>query len=505
MNNLKKLSKLALTGLVSSTLFTACTDLEVVNKDSVAVESSGGGFVAGDAAALLEGLYNGLAFYVDQGTLYSLNQHTSAEMIPPTRGVDWGDNGVWRTLHAHTWDATHAQNLNAWNDLNGRSFTCEQILASNPTPQQAAEARALRSMFMWHIMDFWGQVPRRTVNQGVDELPSVLNRSDAFDFIVSNLEEALPNLPSSSPAPINAVFSKEAAHALLARLYLNKAVYKSANPAGPYTFDNGDMAKVIQHADAVAAAGYALDADFFNPFTNNLSPDPIFTTEANGVPRNRWMMTMHYDQGGFAAERDGPWNGFTTLADFYDTFEEGDERRFKQVGFDPGYGGLNKGFLVGQQFREDRTPIVDSRTGRPLQFTRDIPLAGAATDKGIRAIKYHPTDDGAYILLRYADVYLMKAEAMLRSGQAGAALEMVNGLRSLRGVAALGSLNEDSMFAERGRELYWEGIARTDEVRFGKFNRQYQDITNTEAYTVLFPIPAIAIASNTNLSQNEGY
>lgn len=505
MNNLKKLSRLALAGLISSTIFTACTDLEVVNKDSVAVESSGGGFVAGDAAALLEGLYNGLGLYVDQGNLYSLNQHTSAEMIPPTRGVDWGDNGVWRTLHAHTWDATHAQNLNAWNDLNGRSFTCEQILASNPTPQQAAEARALRSMFMWHIMDFWGQVPRRTVDQGVDDLPNVLSRSEAFDFIVSNLEEALPSLSSSNPATINAVFSKEAAHALLARLYLNKAVYKSTNPAGPYTFDNADMAKVIQHADAVASAGYALDADFFNPFTAAPSSDRIFTTEANGVPRNRWMMTMHYDQGGFPAERDGPWNGFTTLADFYDTFEDGDSRKFRQVGSNPGFGGLNKGFLIGQQFREDGSPIVDSRSGKPLQFTRDVPLAGAATDKGIRVIKYHPADKGVYLILRYSDVYLMKAEALLRSGQNGAALAAVNQLRTLRGVAPLGSLNEDTMFTERGRELYWEGIARTDEVRFGKFNRQYQDVTNTEAYTVLFPIPAIAIASNTNLTQNEGY
>lgn len=505
MNNLKKISKLALAALVSTTLFTACTDLVVENKDSVADISSGDGFVPGNPEELLNGVYNGLGLYTDQGNLYSLNQHTSAEMIPPTRGVDWGDNGVWRTLHAHTWDATHAQNLNAWNALNGRSFTCEQILASNPTPSQAAQAKGLRSMFMWHIMDFWGQVPRRTVNQGVDELPSVFSRSEAFDFIVSNLEEALPNLPSAGPATINSVFSKEAAHALLARLYLNKAVYKSANPAGPYTFDNADMAQVIEHADAITAAGYALDADFFNPFTAGESPDRIFTTEANGVPRNRWMMTMHYDQGGFPAERDGPWNGFTTLADFYDTFDDSDDRKFRQVGLQEGFGGLNKGFLIGQQFREDGTPIVDSRSGKPLQFTRDIPLAGAATDKGIRVIKYHPTDHGVYLIFRYSDVYLMKAEAMMRSGQSGEALTMINNLREMRNVSALASLDEDSMFAERGRELYWEGIARTDEVRFGKFNRQYQDVTITEPYTVLFPIPAIAIASNTNLTQNEGY
>jgi starch-binding outer membrane protein, SusD/RagB family len=505
MNKIKNLTKGLLAGCVVAMMSTACTDLVVQEKDSVVVEGSGGGFVAGDAKALLEGVYNGLGVFTDQGNIYCLNQHPSAEMIPPTRGVDWGDNGVWRTLHSHTWDATHSQVLNSWNAMNGRSFTCEQILASNPDPQQAAEAKGLRSLFMWYIMEYWGQVPRRTVDQGVDDLPMVMSRSEAFDFITSNLEEALPNLPDAAPAIINSKFSKPAAHALLARLYLNKAVYKASSASGPYTFDNGDMAKVISHVDAIAAAGYALDADFFNPFTDQESSDRIFTTEANGVPRNRWMMTMHYDQGGFPAERDGPWNGFTTLADFYDTFEAGDKRRFEAVGSNPGYGGLNKGFLIGQQYREDGTAIVDSRTQKPLQFTRDIPLAGAATDKGIRAIKYHPTDNGIYLILRYSDAYLMKAEAMLRSGNAAGALTMVNDLRALRGASALGSLSEDAMFTERGLELYWEGIARTDEIRFGKFNRAYQDVTNTEAYTVLFPIPSIAIASNTNLSQNEGY
>ncbi|MFT7248623.1 MAG: hypothetical protein ACI9DJ_002086 [Algoriphagus sp.] len=505
MKNIKRISTVALGCIAMSALVSSCTDLLVDERDSIVVENSGGSFVAGDAGALLEGIYNGLSFYTDQANTYSLNQHPSAEMIPPTRGVDWGDNGVWRNLHAHTWDATHPQVLNAWNSLNGRSFTCEQILASNPSAQQAAEAKALRSFFMAQIMDLYGQVPRRTVDQGVDDLPIVLSRSDAFEFIVSNLEEALPVLAPSAPATINSTMTQAAAHALLARLYLNKAVYSSASPAGPYTFDTGDMAKVIEHADAVSAEGYGLDADFFNPFTNQESPDRIFTTESNGVPRNRWMMTMHYDQGGFPAERDGPWNGFTTLADFYDTFEDGDSRKFQDVGFNEGFGGLNKGFLIGQQYREDGSEIIDSRSLKPLKFTRDIPLAGAATDKGIRVIKYHPADNGIYILLRYADVYLMKAEAMMRSGDSGGALTMINDLRTIRNASTLSSLTEDAMFAERGRELYWEAIARTDEIRFGRFNVGYQDVGNTEAYTVLFPIPSIAIASNTNLTQNEGY
>ena len=494
-----KLAGLSLLAMVASV--TACTDLNVVERDSIVVESAGGGFTAGNPTELLNGLYLSMGTYNDQANIYSLNQHTSREMIPPTRGVDWGDNGVWRTLHSHTWDATHEQVLNTWNFLNSRSFVCEQILASNPSATEAAEAKALRGFFVYQVLDLWGQVPRRTVTQGVDDLPTVLTRSEAFDFAVKDLEEAIPALPEAGPAAVNPRMSKAAARTILARMLLNKGVYKAANPAGPYTFDAADMDRVIALCDQIKAAGFDLDADFYNPFTSNTSTDKILTV-LQGAPRNRWMMTLHYDIT-YEKERDGPWNGFATLADFYDTFQDGDERKLLKTG--AGYGGINKGFLIGQQFRENGTPIIDSRSRQPLVFTRDVPLAGAQTNKGIRVIKYHPTDFGQYLILRYSDVHLMKAEAQLRKNNAAAALALVNELRALRNVPALASLNLRAMLDERARELYWEGVARIDEIRFGVFNTQYQDMTNTAAHTVLFPIPAIALSSNANLKQNEGY
>ncbi len=54
---------------------------------------------------------------------------SSDELLVPTRGTDWGDNGIWRTLHQHTWDATHQFNLNAWNDRNSAVFVLNQIIA----------------------------------------------------------------------------------------------------------------------------------------------------------------------------------------------------------------------------------------------------------------------------------------------------------------------------------------------------------------------------------------
>lgn len=484
----------------SISIFSACTDLQVEEVDSIITEQEDGTF-SGDPTALLESAYKDLGAFIDQAGVYSLYQHTSDEMIPPTRGTDWGDNGIWRTLHQHTWDATHAYVLSSWNILNERAYKCNQVLASNPSPQQEAEARFLRAFYTYQIMDLYGQVPFREVTDGVDVLPRVKSRSEAFDDVVADLEAALPELPSDITMTTKA--TKGAAYALLARLYLNKAVYKSATPEGPYTFDAADMNKVIEYADMVIAEGYALDADYFTTFSSSADKSVIFAT-AEGTPINRWMMTLHYDQN------PSGWNGFTTLADFYNSFEGTDERLGSPATADgSAFSGIGRGFLVGTQVDDNGNVIANSRQGGiPLSFTPEISLAGAKTDEGIRVIKYHPADHGNYIFLRFADVWLMKAEAILRGGTATGgetALSMVNTLRNARGASSLASVSEEEMLAERGRELYWEAVRRMDLVRFGQFNSTWGEKSNTEAFRVLFPIPQQALDSNPNLAQNDGY
>lgn len=476
----------------------ACTDLENAETDSLVRKEAAGGFAAGNPTELLKSAYIDLGAYTDQANIYALGQHPSAEMIPPTRGVDWGDNGVWRTLDQHTWDATHSWVTNAWNQLNQRAYKCNEIIASNPSAGQKAEAQFLRAFNMFHVMDYWGQVPFREVTDGVDANPKVLSRSEAFDFIVKDLTEALPNLPKAGPAAVNPKVSKAAANFLLARLFLNKAVYKSAAPAGPYTHDAADMAKVVAYVDAIGADGFAVSSDYFGNFSDAATTESIFNSE-EGTAQNRWFMTLHYDQN------PSGWNGFTTLADFYDTFKDGDIRKGVPAKKDgSNFSGIGLGFLIGQQYKDNGTAIVDSRSQKPLQFTRDITLAGTPTDKGIRAIKYHPANASKYILMRYSEAFLMKAEALLRSGKAAEGLALVNELRAKRKADALASLSEAAMFDEIGRELYWEGGKRTVEVRFGKFTTGTGTL-NKEAYTVLYPVPSSAIVSNPNLKQNDGY
>ena len=486
-------------------LYVGCTDLEVEELDSVVVEDENLEF-DGDAGALLRTAYNQLAAFTNQANVYALYEHTSDELLGPTRGTDWGDNGVWRLLHTHQWDENHQYVRDAWNEMNGRAYVATQVLASRspaPTAQQAAEAKFLRAFYTWHVMDLFGQVPFRDVNADDDVNPEVFSRTRALDFILTDLREALPDLPSTGPATDNTRASKAAANALLARIYLNRGVYTAdVNEQGAINvnFDPADMNVVVEAVDAIIADGYGLEDDYFDIYTA-ASQNEVILASPQGSAENRYFMTLHYDHN------PSGWNGFTTLADFYATFEEEDVR--KGINADPdstAFSGIGRGFLIGQQFDDSARAIINSRSGMPLSYEPEVPIIGADTDDGIRAIKYHPEDKGNYILLRYGDVHLMKAEALFRLGNTAEALALVNELRTARGASALGSLDENALLEERGRELYWEGYRRLDQIRFGTFTSntwEYKEVT--DPYRVLFPIPQQALDSNPNLVQNPGY
>jgi hypothetical protein len=239
------------------------------------------------------------------------------------------------------------------------------------------------------------------------------------------------------------------------------------------------------------------------------------------------MMTLHYNSWTEKAGSAG-WNGFSTMADFYNTFEANDTR----VGGTayPGVtdvSGLKPGFAVGLQTDKDGNPLKD-RQGNPLSFTEDVKLIEIDKNRlevaGIRVLKY-PPDYTAYDggnqknqlqIFRYADVLLMVAEAKMRMGDGATALTMVNDLRAARGADPLASMtlvNEASvndpntLLSERGRELYWESWRRQDLIRFGVFLKAWS-LKAADADPVrnlLYPIAPDELLANPNLVQNPGY
>ncbi|MBD3748102.1 MAG: RagB/SusD family nutrient uptake outer membrane protein [Sphingobacteriales bacterium] len=491
----------------------ACTNLDESVLGSKFVNTN-----TTSSAADLAGVYSVLNGFTDQANLYALQEHTTDEMMGPTRGTDWGDFGTWRKLHQHTWDPFHNQINATWDQLNTGVYRATQVIESATDDQIKAQASFLRAFFMFQVVDLFGQQPFRNPTDSPDTNPKVMTRSEATDFLIKDLEFAESTLPLGAPGKAN----KTAAQALLAKVYLNQAVYKGATLGGPYTFAQADMDKVIDYCNRViSTSGKFLTPTYFDNFAPNnstTSTEEIFVISndegnAPGNAQNRYFMTTHYNQ------IPSGWNGFTTLADFYHSFEPTDQRL---GGNRPGLTdkiGLKSGFLVGQQYGPAGKKLTD-RSGNPLIFTEQANLLFAKEADGIRVIKYLPepnaTNDGVvgqpgndYIFLRYADVLLMKAEAILRGGndpQGKTALELVNDLRSVRGASTLNALDESTLLAERGRELYWEGWRRNDMIRFGVFNDPVdQRATKSAPTKTLFPIPQRAIDTNPNLTQNSGY
>ena len=94
----------------------------------------------------------------------------------------------------------------------------------------------------------------------------------------------------------------------------------------------------------------------------------------------------------------------------------------------------------------------------------------------------------------------------MRKGDNAGALAIVNELRTVRGATALASIDETSLLAERGRELYVEGWRRNDLVRFGKFLEPWSEKPTTDdPKYLLFPFPSAQIVANPSLKQNPGY
>ncbi len=146
----------------SLALINSCTKLNENFNDSVSTPSTGGG--AANVGALLNNAYNDLnGLLTNQDQIFSLEETTSDETLVPTRGGDWDDNGVWRVLHAHSWDVTHGQAQSVFINLGKLESDATTVLAFNPTAQQGAEASFLRDLAQFYYLDLYGQVPYRTV------------------------------------------------------------------------------------------------------------------------------------------------------------------------------------------------------------------------------------------------------------------------------------------------------------------------------------------------------
>jgi hypothetical protein len=447
---------------------------------------------------------------------YNLSEVSSDEMVVPTRGSDWFDNGRWLELHQQTWAANSPAGLEdingAWNDFFAGVARANVVLDALEGVTVAdqeifvAELRTLRALYYYLLMDFFGGVPLATTSEVIARPRST--RAELFNFIEQELTEARSDLPSSWPADMNGRMTQGAADAVLASMYLNAEVFTGTVSTSGLQRGPARWQDAIDAADRVINSGvYSLAADFHANFTfdNHLSPELILVAKflnQSGLGSSFPFRALHYNQ-----LNPTPWNGFATLATIFNQFDPDDVR--------------TDVFLVGQQINFDTGLPAEDRQGDPLIFTPTINDVFQATEaEGVRIYKWpadpnraadHNGNDVAYY--RLAEMYLIKAEAMNELGNTQGAIDLLNMLRErafepdkpIDGSGLNQATARDRILLERLFELVGESKRRLDLIRHDRFDDPWEFKLQTDPFRILFPIPQRQIDTNPELTQNPGY
>jgi hypothetical protein len=369
-----------------------------------------------------------------------------------------------------------------------------------------AEARLLRAMSYYYMMDLFGQANFSTENDAINDQPLAYNRQQLFDFVESELIAIEANL--ADPMSVeHGRASKGVAWMILAKMYLNAEVY----------IGQPKYTECLDYSKKIIAGGYTLANNYLHNFmadndTNSAVNEIIFPLISDGTYTQNYGPTTVMINGSVGSiETNG-----TALG----------------VGAG-GWGGalrLRKEFVTlfdASIFNNDTRNTIISGT-RNIEIT-DI----SDQDQGFILEKYsNATSNGSFgvdqtfvdtdfPLFRLADVYLMYAEAHLRGGSGANPADLTSYINALRTRAnnpqnnlTIPDITLGFIIDERSRELHWEAHRRQDLIRFGKFTGGSYNWawkgngTNGIALSAnlkLYPIPAASLASNPNLTQNAGY
>lgn len=509
--------------------------------------------------AALGSAYTSLGGYAT-GDINEVQEMTTDEVVVPTRGSDWDDGGTQRRLHLHSWGFDDGFMNGPWDFCFSGVSTANRLiyqfksLSSGPEVDAAvAELTALRSFFYWQLVDLYGNIPYDNDFANAQAAPPQVPRATVYANIVSDLEAALPSLSKTVDGTTYARMNYWAAKFLLAKLYMNAAVYTGTNGTG----GTPQWAKAIAACDEIINSGqYSLESNYFANFNvnNSASKEIVFAIPYDKIffkNFNLNMATLHYGNQATYNLTEQPWNGYCTLEKFYNSYDSTDLRR-GDIG-KPNKPATKRGnFLAGYQFKLGGGLVTDDGAdgadpdGKPLNFGNmgtGLPQINelgpqAWRQSGVRIGKWEFEIGGTrdmsndYSVFRYADVLLMKAEALWRlSGNPAdpAALALVNQIRSRAGLTGLASLDGKlsfdlagpavpggELFNERGREMFFEHSRRQDLIRFGLWGQvnkwviphhNSNDVATprTDPYLVLYPIPKTKLSANKNLVQNPGY
>lgn len=457
----------------------------------------------------------------------------------PTRGGDWYDGGFWQRLYFRALDASDQYIRATWEylykviALSNKSMevleTNKYRFDSSKIESYLAEVKAFRGIYYYYLIDLFARVPLTTSSTIPIKEIKQSERREVFDFVVAELQEALPLLIKEHSNKLGEYYGRVSypvACFVLAKLMLNAEVYTNNNwtePGQPngnsiwFTIDGRQYnawQAVLYYCDQISNTGYTLSSTYEYNFSvfNESSDENIFIIPMDKRSYTNQMQylfrSLHYSHSnalGFGSEN-GTSATLTVLRTFgYDT-EETDPR------FDMNYYAGIMYDLEGNVIKDAYGTSVEYL---PWEIKPDLSgspyekMAGARMKKYIidkTSIKDGKLIDNDIVLFRYADVLLMKSEAKVRNGE--------NGDSELNEVRARVSATPrvatlETIFDERLLELAWEGWRRQDMIRFGKYHLPYdqrpQASGEENRYTTVFPIPRNVLELNPNLTQHTGY
>lgn len=469
---------------LSLLFFTACSDdfLDVDQKESVSTDDLELYNNDKGAATFTTAIYNKFLNYdMSSFPWIGIASITSDDA---DKGSSPGDTGGDKdVLDALTFNASNPSFLDVFRANYDGINRCNQALNIIPKLDKAnpqlrerlmGEAKFLRAYMYFTLVKCFGGVPivDRLPNPSSDEDRKMLlerkTKEEVYALIEKDLKEAIPVLVDKSAYPANekARASKGAAYALLAKVSLYQQKWQ----------------QVVDNCNAVT--GYSLSPDFAKMFRVEGENDneSIFEIQSTGLAPAIGIQQYSQVQGARGA---GGWGwGFNTPSEsLVNAFEPGDVRKAATIIFRGTT--LYDGRVVPNTVENER---YNYKVFSSLYTGADI------TDANMK-------------LMRYAEVLLMKAEALNELGQTSAAIPLLNQVRNRAGLANTTALSQSevklAIWKERRVEMAMENDRYFDLVRTGQAVSAFAAVGKTfvTGKHEVFPIPQNFIIQQGDFAQ----
>ncbi len=507
----------------------------------------------------------GNRLYGSTDNVHTLQEFSSDAWILPGRQGDWVDGGKWQSLFLHNYGPGNATIKSTWNALYTIIGNCNTSIDNLETFIQAGgesylqdyqyEARAVRAILYYHLVDLFGRVPLVTSSKTVMADVNQSSRSEVYQFIVDELTDCIPHLPSGKCQNMGKYYgrvTKAVGYMAMAKVAINSPILSKDDwndgslvggiaKVAPYVNQAGKNIKialdgttrdawetVLYCQKQIEKEGYSLQPNFSQNFskTNDSSVENIWTQPSDGTTYKvsdynptRTLHAAHASAYGLQG-----WNGACATVEQMKVFKYGTDEQDPRMDMTFFYGPvfvdgkpIDAGLGDGAQLCYNPMDVV-------VDFKEDVPnqilkFAGARmskyeVDNTTSSYLNHNNDK---VFWRYADALLLAAEAKVRMGQSGDA--EVNEIRDRVQAGQKSNVTLQDILGERMLEFSYEGMRRQDQIRFGTYTEPTTDryagvhhnvatgdyVVDNTGFTTVFPIPTSVLELNTKLTQNPGY